>query len=180
MPIPQPGTLDFQGKATGTGLQDSGAKTAKKVFPDGVYHFLIEGWKDALDASASDAELVAFLEGKGAASVHREFVGAIKSGGKATMGNRFTGYYTSSKITRMLNDEYTAKYAAKGIIVALSKLTVNPDKLEDRRFLWVELIDAGTAGDYVPAQKVDGKKDTDGGTKEIFAEFIEGALDLAM
>lgn len=123
-----------------------------------MHHFLIEGWNDTLDASSSDAELMAFLEGKGAVDVHAAFVAAIKSGGKATMGNAMTGYYSSSKIIPMMNDTHTAAYASKGITAAISKVTVNLGQPAFREFLWVELIDAAAAGAYTPGNKMSDQK----------------------
>ena len=132
-----------------------------KTFPRGVHYFLVEAivaykehsWSNEM-WTAWDASLTDFLgsKGKGAASVHAQFVAAIKSRGRALLPNSVTGYFSSKKIRGLLDDRpgrpgFATFFAQCGIRVVLCKKEVGlePDGNEPaadvRTFMWVELID---------------------------------------
>ena len=149
--------LCFNGAVSGQGIDSAGMC---KRFPRGVHYFLVEAlvayksnvWSNEL-WTAWDKGLVEFLERKGAAGVHTQFVAAIKKRGRATLPNCVTGYFSSKRIGRLLDDRrglpgFATLYAQCGIRAVLCKKIVGLTPAEDpsappdvRTFLWVELVD---------------------------------------
>jgi hypothetical protein len=148
--------LCFNGAVSGQGIDSAGMC---KRFPRGVNYFLVEAlvayksnvWNNEL-WTAWDKGLVEFLESKGAAGVHAEFVAAIKKRGRATLPNCVSGYFSSRRIRGLLDDRpgrpgFATLYAKCGIRAVLCKKIVglepaDPSAPPDvRTFLWVELVD---------------------------------------
>jgi hypothetical protein len=148
--------LCFNGAVSGQGIDSAGMC---KRFPRGVNYFLVEAlvayksnvWSNEL-WTAWDKGLVEFLESKGAAGVHAEFVAAIKKRGRATLPNCVSGYFSSRRIRGLLDDRpgrpgFATLYAKCGIRAVLCKKIVglepaDPSAPPDvRTFLWVELVD---------------------------------------
>lgn len=165
--------LDFSGSRRPGGVQDTLDKAAAAAVKDameqppppppgasepeiGIYRFLVESqprngdsrWSDALVGNAwAEPRLTAFLDGHGATSVHREFVETVRRHAKATLPNRWTGYYSSRKIRKLLAQRFAAAYCERGVHVTVGKATVEstsrmgPEGAEalSRDFVWVEL-----------------------------------------
>lgn len=148
--------LCFNGSVSGEGIDSA---SMSKTFPRGVHYFLVEAlvayqghvWSNEL-WTAKDADLTNYLEGKGAANVHAQFVAAIAKRGRATLPNSISGFFSSRRIRRLLDGGpdrpgFTALYADCGIRAVLCKITVglqpqDPSAAPDvRTFLWVELVD---------------------------------------
>ena len=165
--------LDFSGSRRPGGVQDELDKAAAAARQDaidnppppppgasepelGIYRFLVESqprngdsrWTNALAGHAwEEPRLLAFLDSHGASALHTEFIEAVQKHTRATIPNRWTGYYSSRKIRKLLAQRFAAAYCQRGVHVSVGKATVESTsrmgvegaEALSRDFVWVEL-----------------------------------------